>query len=126
MRKNQSLNRAATDLWFIIVGLVLLGLGLGFFSSPNTNAIMGSVERKFFGVASGTLSTMRTFGMVLSMGIVMVLFSIYIGKVQITPEYYPAFLMSARMTFTICAALSFGGIFAQLAGRKAGGTKEVQ
>jgi hypothetical protein len=82
---------------------------------------MGAVERKFFGVASGTLSTMRSFGMVLSMGIVMMLFSIYIGNVQITPEYYPAFLMSARVTYIICAALCFCGIFAQLAGRRVRG-----
>ncbi len=29
---------------------MLLGVGLGLFASPNTNAIMGSVERKYFGI----------------------------------------------------------------------------
>jgi len=62
---------------------------------------------------------MRACGMTLSMGIVMILFSIYIGEAQITPEYYPAFLTSTKVGFIIFAALSFGGIFAQLAGRKA-------
>ena len=108
-----------TALWFIIGTLVVFGFGAGFFSSPNTNAVMSSVEKKFFGVASGTQATMRSCGMALSMGIVMILFSIYIGEAQITPEYYPAFLTSVKVGFIIFAALCFGGIFAQLAGRKA-------
>ena len=108
-----------TWLGVIIAALVILGLGLAFFSSPNTNAIMGSVDKRFLGVASGTLATMRHGGMVLSMGIVMILFAIYIGGVQITPEYYPDFLVSAKVAFIIFAALCFGGIFVQLAGRKA-------
>jgi EmrB/QacA subfamily drug resistance transporter len=107
-----------TALWFIIVALAILGVGAGLFSSPNTNAVMGSVEKKFFGVASGTLATMRTCGMTLGMGIIMILFSLYIGKVQITPEYYPAFLVSMKVGFIIFAALCFGGVFAQLAGRR--------
>jgi len=40
--------------------LILLGFGFALFSSPNTNAIMSSVEKKFYGVASGTLGTMRS------------------------------------------------------------------
>jgi EmrB/QacA subfamily drug resistance transporter len=108
-----------TALWFIIVALAVCGFGMSLFSSPNTNAIMGSVGKRLLGVASGTVATMRTCGMTLSMGIVMILFSIYIGKAQITPEYYPAFLVSMKVGFIISAALCFGGIFAQLAGRRA-------
>jgi MFS family permease len=108
-----------TTLGFIIGNLVIFGLGAGFFSSPNTNAVMGSVENKFLGVASGAIGTMRTSGMTLSLGIVMILFSIYIGKAQITPEYYPAFLTSVKVGFMVFAALCFGGVFSQLAGRKA-------
>jgi len=108
-----------TALWFIIGSLVIFGIGAGFFSSPNTNAIMGSVDKKYLGVAAGVVATMRTSGMTLSIGIVMILFSVYIGKAQITPEYYPAFLTSVKVSFVIFTALCFGGIFAQLAGRKA-------
>jgi EmrB/QacA subfamily drug resistance transporter len=107
-----------TTLGFIIAGLVLFGFGMGFFSSPNTNAIMSSIEKRFFGVASGTISTMRSSGQMLSMGIVMILFSIYIGKAQITPEYYPAFLTSVKVGFIIFTVLCFAGVFTQLIGRK--------
>jgi EmrB/QacA subfamily drug resistance transporter len=108
-----------TALWLIIASLVIYGIGIGLFASPNTNAVMGSVENKYLGVASGALGTMRTSGMILSMGVIMILFSIYIGEAQITPEYYPAFLTSVKVGFIVFAVLSFAGIFAQLAGRRA-------
>jgi EmrB/QacA subfamily drug resistance transporter len=105
----------ATSLWFIIAGLMILGLGFALFSSPNTNAVMSSVDRKSYGVASATLSTMRQIGMTFNMGMVMLIFGIYIGRVQITPEYHAAFISSVNVAFIISAILCFGGIFASLA-----------
>jgi EmrB/QacA subfamily drug resistance transporter len=104
-----------TSLWFIIAGLIILGFGFALFSSPNTNAVMSSADRKLYGVASATLATMRQIGMTFSMGMVMLIFAIYIGHVQITPEYYLPFLKSVNVTFIVFAALCFGGIFASLA-----------
>ena len=104
-----------TALALIIACLILLGFGLGLFASPNTNAVMSSVKPRFYGVASATLSTMRATGGVLSMGITTLLFAIYMGRVEITPEYYPLFLTSARIAFAIFATLCLGGIFASLA-----------
>jgi MFS family permease len=95
--------------------LVLVGLGIAFFSSPNTNAVMSSAPKKAYGVASATLATMRQIGMVLSMGVAMLMFALYIGRVQITPEHYPFFLESMKTSFIIFAILCFGGIFASLA-----------
>jgi EmrB/QacA subfamily drug resistance transporter len=104
-----------TPLAYVVVSLVILGFGFALFSSPNTNAVMSSVENRFYGVSSATLATMRQVGMMLSMGVAMLLFSVYIGRVQITPEYYNAFLTSVRVAFIIFACLCFGGIFASLA-----------
>jgi hypothetical protein len=42
---------------FIIANLALPGFGFALFSSPNTNAVMRSVEKRSCGVASGTLVT---------------------------------------------------------------------
>ena len=83
--------------------------------SPNTNAVMSSVEKRFLGVASGTLGTMRLTGMMFSMGITMLVFALYIGKVEITPEYYVQFLKSVRVIFVIFTVLCLSGIFASLA-----------
>ena len=104
-----------TPLAFIIGNLILMGLGFALFSSPNTNAVMSSVPKMAYGVASATLATMRQIGMVLSMGVAMLLFALYMGRVQITPEYYPLFQESMRTSFIIFAILCFGGIFASLA-----------
>ena len=107
-----------TTLGYVIAGLAILGFGSGIFSSPNSNAIMGSVEKKFLGVASGTQGTMRASGQMLGMGIVMIIFSLFIGATQITPEYYPEFLVSVRVAYITFAAISLGGIFSQLAGMR--------
>jgi EmrB/QacA subfamily drug resistance transporter len=104
-----------TGLVFVLISLVILGLGFGFFSSPNTNAVMSSVDRRFYGVASGMLGTMRLTGQMFSMGVTLLLFALYIGRVQITPEYYPLFLKSMQVAFIISAVLCFAGIFASIA-----------
>jgi EmrB/QacA subfamily drug resistance transporter len=106
---------AETPLGLIIGNLLLIGFGFALFSSPNTNAVMSSAPKTAYGVASATLATMRQVGMVLSMGIAMLMFALYIGRVQITPEYYPLFQQSMKTAFIIFAALCFGGIFASLA-----------
>ncbi len=110
----------STPLWYIILALSIYGIGIGLFVSPNTNVIMGSVESKVLGVASGTLGTMRTAGMMLSMGIVMILFSVYIGDAAITPAYYPQFLTSVKVGFAIFAALGIIGVVAQMVARRNG------
>ena len=58
---------------------------------------------------------MRTIGMMLSLSISALIFAVVIGRVQITPEYYDAFLISVKLAFTIFTAACFGGIFASLA-----------
>ncbi|MCX9026421.1 MAG: hypothetical protein OIN85_10040 [Candidatus Methanoperedens sp.] len=85
------------------------------FSSPNTNAVMGSVEKKFYGVASATLGTMRLTGQMLSTGIATLILTIYMGNVQIIPGNYSLFLGSEKAAFIVFAALCFAGIFASLA-----------
>jgi EmrB/QacA subfamily drug resistance transporter len=105
----------STPLWSIIARLVILGFGFALFSSPNINAIMGSVARKHYGVASGTSGTMRLVGQTLSLGIATLLFALYIGRVEITPAVYPQFLASVKTAFGVFAVLCVGGIFASLA-----------
>jgi len=90
-----------TPIWFIVLFLVLLGLGFGLFASPNTKIIMGSVDKKFFGQASATIGTMRLTGQAMSMGFAMMFISIT-----------PNFIISVRITFVVFAALCAIGIYA--------------
>jgi len=104
-----------TSLGYIIGCLVLLGIGFALFSSPNTNAIMSSVEKRFFGIASGAVGTMRSLGMMVSMGISTVIFSIFIGRTQISVEQYPQLIKSISVAFIIFTLFCLGGIFASMA-----------
>ena len=111
-----------SSLGLIIAGLAVYGTGTGLFSSPNTNAVMSSVGKNLFGVASGSVAMMRSIGMMLSMGIVMILFSVFIGEARISSST-PEFLKSVRVGFIIFSALSFISIFIQFAAKKKSGSK---
>ncbi len=104
-----------SSIWFIIPILIVFGIGYALFSSPNSNAIMSSVEKKYYGIASGTVGTMRLIGQMSSMGIAMMIFSIFIGKAEINPSNYTEFIHSIRTAFLIFAVLCFVGIFFSLA-----------
>lgn len=107
-----------TPYWFIIMALLVSGVGFGLFSSPNTNSIMSSVERKFYGVASATVGTMRTTGMMLSMAIASLSIHIFIGDAKIGTENLPEFIKSSKFVFIIFSILCFAGIFCSLVGRR--------
>jgi EmrB/QacA subfamily drug resistance transporter len=105
----------ATPIPFIVVSLIFIGFGFALFSSPNTNAVMSSVTKEFYGVASATLGTMRLTGQMLSMAITMLVMALYFGKVQITPALHGRFLLSMHTTFLIFSVLCTAGVFASLA-----------
>jgi MFS family permease len=56
-------------VWYAGTGLLVIGIGMGVFSSPNTSAVMGSVDRRRLGIASGTLATMRFTGQATSLAV---------------------------------------------------------
>jgi hypothetical protein len=88
---------------------------------------MGSVERCYYGVASGTLGTMRLAGQMLSMGIAMMVIAVFVGNVQITPDLYPAFIAGMKISMLIFALMCIAGIFFSLvrySGRENAGTCE--
>lgn len=108
----------STPIWYIVIALAIYGLGNGIFSSPNANAIMGSVAKRSLGIAAGTMGTMRTAGMMVSMGIIMIIFSVYMGDAEIVPAYYPEFLSSVRTDFIILTGMNILGLLCQLAARR--------
>ncbi|MEJ2718471.1 MAG: MFS transporter [Deltaproteobacteria bacterium] len=109
-----------TSLVLIVLDLLMLGFGFALFSSPNMNAIMSSVQRKFYGIAAGSVASMRLLGQMFSMGIATVVFSIYLGPVPITPKLYTPFVKSLNTAFIIFTVLCAAGIFASLARGKLG------
>lgn len=106
---------SATPSWLIALMLTVMGIGFGLFSSPNSNAIMSSVEKKYLGIASGIVGTMRMIGQMMSMGIAMMLIALYIGKQKIDTLTFPGLFSAMRTGFIIFSVLSVFGIFASLA-----------
>lgn len=99
-----------THVLAVTAQLALLGAGTAFFSSPNTNAMMSSVERKEYGIASAVVATMRLMGQMGSMGVAVVVLAVYLGKVEIVPGYYGLFLESVKTIFVLFAGLCAGGV----------------
>ena len=109
---------ADTTNMYIISGLIILGIGFGMFSSPNTNVVMSSVDKKAFGTASATVSTMRNTGMMFSMAIASLVIHSFLGDAKISIENLPQFILSTKLVFAIFTVLCFAGVFASLAKNK--------
>ena len=105
---------ATTPIPLIIASLAILGFGFGLFNSPNTNAVMSSVESRFYGLAAGTVATMRTIGQVVSVALVELIFALIIGQEVITPSSSQLFLQSNQLAFSLFTVLCILGILASL------------
>lgn len=103
-----------TSIGYIIFGLIVLGFGFGLFSSPNTNVVMSSVDKKIYGTASATLATMRSTGMMFSMAIAALSMHLFLGNAKITVQNVPDFIISTQIVFIIFTILCFIGVFLSL------------
>ena len=105
-----------TSLSFVVVSMVIYGVGFGLFSPPNTSVIMGSVPPKDTSIASASVSTVRTVGQAMSMGILTLIFAFIMGNVAIVPDVYPLLISSCQITCIICVGLCLASVFASLVG----------
>lgn len=64
-----------TPLFVVVLAMILQGIGMGLFSSPNMNAIMSSVPPKYAPTASASQATMRTIGQTMSLGLLTLVFA---------------------------------------------------
>ena len=108
---------SAVPLTVVVGELMLIGAGFGIFITPNSTAIMGSVERRQFGVASGMIGAMRTLGMAVSLTTI----SLIMGQAEITPQTLPHFLLSMRTGLVVYAIFSCLGVILSFSrGRQTG------
>ncbi len=101
-------------IWLVGIELMLIGAGFGIFITPNSTAIMGGVERRQFGVASGMIGAMRTLGMAASLTTISLIFSLFLGNHQVTAKTLPAFLGSMRTGLVAYAVFSCLGVILSL------------
>ncbi len=109
----------------IVIPLSFIGIGFGFFTAPNTNSVMGSVPREKYGVASGTLGTMRFTGQILSISVAStilsgalprtMLVSIFSGFTQsVSIIYVNEFLLGFKMAMLFSGIMSLLGAYTSL------------
>ena len=115
-----------TSLEFLIISMVIYGVGFGLFSPPNTNVIMSSVPPKDTSVASAAVATMRTVGQAMSMGILTLVFAFVMGNVPIIEQYYPLLIKSCQITCLICVVLCIASVFASFVGIKSNSGPEYE
>ena len=121
-----------TPIWGIVLRMGVVGLGLGLFTPPNTSAIMGSVPRKRFGIASGTVATARNVGQVLGVSMAGMVLAVrqpvYLAQLAgtMSPDAAAktAFLSAAHDAARVAAVVCVLGILASLV-RGSGTVTEV-
>ena len=109
-----------TSIVLIILNLAFIGLGFALFATPNTHVVMGSIDRPLYGVGSSILGNMRLLGQSISMAVVSLITSFFIGELAIgTDGYIVQLMVSLRIAFIIFAVLCTLGVFASLVRGKA-------
>jgi hypothetical protein len=87
--------------------LAWFGAGFGLFSSPNSNAIMGSVARSKYGFASAMMGTMRMIGQSISMALVTFIFSSSMGMAKFSDATDVQILRCIHIALAVFAGLCF-------------------
>ncbi len=94
---------------FIVVVSLLLGIGLGFFSTPNMTAVMSSVSAQYHGLAASMVSTMRNLGMLFCTTIITVVLFCFLGNQPVMSNNTNHFVRSMHFSFLLFGILSLAG-----------------
>lgn len=103
-------------LYLVVIAMMLEGIGMGIFSSPNMNAIMSSVPPKDAPTASASQATMRTVGQTMSLGMLTLVFAWIMGDLPMLAKYADLIVQGSQMICIICTILCVIGIFSSLIG----------
>ena len=104
-----------SPVWYIFTLLLLMGGGFAAFVAPNNKAIMSSVDRQHYSMASAVTGTMRLSGQAFSMGIATMVFALYLGNQKITPEVSAEFMQAMKLAFLILTVVCVVGVYASMA-----------
>ncbi|MBP3792398.1 MAG: MFS transporter [Methanobrevibacter sp.] len=107
-----------TPLYVVILAMILQGIGMGLFSSPNMNAIMSSVPPKDAPTASASQATMRTIGQTMSLGLLTLVFAWIMGNLELAPQYAGMIVQASQIICGICTLACVLAVFASLVGVK--------
>ncbi|OPX60432.1 MAG: putative transporter [Methanobacterium sp. PtaB.Bin024] len=100
-----------TSFVIIVVALAILGSGYGLSAASSTEIAVEYVEKKFYGLSSASLNTMRVVGQLMGMGVTLAVLNIFIGNATLNPSNYTQFIAGAKIPFLIFAILCYVSIY---------------
>ena len=117
-----------SSILFLIISLIVTGIGQGLFQSPNTRAIMGAAPPEEQGVASGTLAISRVIGQCLSVAVAGAVFTgfgaaeagsaLAAGRGTLSIEQVgmlqQTFIKGLHAAFVVCAVFAAAGVVTAL------------
>lgn len=106
------LSTLKVDSSYLIIGggLVLLGIGMGMFGSPNTSSILGSIPREKAGYAGGFIATNRNLSYSVGISSSVLLFSWMLHRKQAVLEYSTAYIQAFQTVYLVAAALTLSAL----------------
>lgn len=101
--------------WWLIIAILLSGIGIGMFQSPNNALIMSSVDAKYLGIAGSLNGLAREVGMVFGLSISTTV--LYLGMstaanrhittyVNNRPEWFVTGMHASYLVAVLCAAVA--------------------
>ena len=96
---------AETPILALVAILATVGLGVGMFNAPNSSAVMGAVPSAQRGVAAAILSTARTLGNTLGLGLAGAIFSTALAGHAMTDSGMVIYAVSVGFLTTSALAL---------------------
>jgi EmrB/QacA subfamily drug resistance transporter len=113
-----------SSIAYLILCLIVTGIGQGLFQSPNARAIMGAAPPGELGVASGALATGRVIGQSLSVAVTGAVFTSFggaaagaalvAGRITVSVEQVrtlqQTFVNALHAAFVVCAVVAALGV----------------
>jgi EmrB/QacA subfamily drug resistance transporter len=130
----------ASSIAYLVLCLIVTGIGQGLFQSPNARAIMGAAPPNELGVASGMLATGRVMGQSLSVAVAGAVFTSFGGaaagaalaagretlRMEQARALQQTFVAGLHAAFMVCALLAaLGVVTALLRGAEGGDPPSV-
>jgi EmrB/QacA subfamily drug resistance transporter len=114
--------QADSSPWWVAALLVLLGVSVGLFSSPNSSAVMGDLGQDQAGVANGTIATLRNLGRSIGVALTVLLYQLFAGSPATAEISADRFLAGFQGVLWVGASLAAVAFLAVVFMYRAGST----
>ncbi len=95
-----------SSYYLVAAALILLGIGMGTFGSPNTSSILGSMPKQKAGYGGGFISTNRNLSYSLGISGSVLLFNLVFSRQQQFTDYSSAFIGAIHSVHLTAAGIT--------------------